>query len=153
MLLYIRAYSTGKMPFWSLESISGGEKRQEQQRDTADAAAGASCAPDELFGSRLPRCSCLDMAQQSHCKKHTNRTEPRNAVPVVPIGGAQRRRRLSFDRELSVLVRVVCLLWSFKPGDAKPHVIFQKTPHHMLSKKSQRGLQVFFGIPFFLGSS
>ena len=33
----------------------------------------------------LPGSSWLAMAQQSYSKKHTNRTKPRNVVPVVPI--------------------------------------------------------------------
>ena len=48
----------------------------------------AVCPPDGGFGSRLRRFSSLAMALQSytrvHGKKHTNRTEPRNAVAVVP---------------------------------------------------------------------
>ena len=90
----------------SLESTSSGRKQSQDQRDVAVPAAGAinTCAPDGLLGSRLPRCSCIAMVQQSHSNMHTIMAEPRNAIPVVPICGFGRAaaealsRCLSFER-------------------------------------------------------
>ena len=82
---------------------------------------------DGLFESKLPRCSCLAMAQQSYSEKHTKRTEFRIALPVVPICGSGRAasatlfRGLPFGRLYSDHVLLVFfLLDQSNPGTHNP---------------------------------
>ena len=103
-----------------------------------------SCAAfDGVFGSRLPRCSCLATAQQSYSKRYTNRTEPRNA----------RGRRCSAACHLTdsrpALARVYVL---FGPLTQNPTLFFRKRLA-IYYQTSRRGLQALvLGTPMFLTS-
>ena len=145
------------MPFWSLESTSNWEKQNQERR----AAAGASFAPVGVFGSRLPRCSCLSMTHN-----RTAKTIPTGRSPETqfrshpfPLGAldAQRWRRCSAACLLidscPVLARVSFFFsfWSFKPGDMKPDVVLQETPHRTLPKVTVEASRIVCA-PYFLTS-
>ena len=81
-----------------LKSNSSGTKQNQAQR----AGWGWSCAPDGVFGTRLPICSFLTMAQHSYSKMHTNKPETRHTVPVVPFRGSGRTAAVALCRCLSL---------------------------------------------------
>ena len=134
------------------------KKKNWQQRDAAVAAAGDSRPPDGVFGSRLPRCGCFAMTQQSYSEKHTNRTKSINTAPAVPICGSGHAAAaalfscLSFDRCLPRAYSFLFLFRSFKPGDTKPHAVSHKTPHHIQPNVTAGTFEAFFGLHIFLAS-
>ena len=97
-------------------------------------------APYGVLRSRLPRCSCLAMAQQSNSKKPTIRMESKNAVAAIPICGSGHSTVaalfscLLFDRyPLRSCSCFLCFGLSSKRGDTKPHVVLETNSEKVLS--------------------
>ena len=91
-----------------------------------------SCAPDGVFGSRLPRCSCLAMTQQPYSKMHIGRSpETQSRWLSFAALGAQRRRRCSAACCLidgcPVLARVFFSVLAFQINAATQNCLSENT--------------------------
>ena len=130
--------------FWSLESNACRKTQNQEQRDAAVASAGA-CAPDGVFRYRLPRCSCLAMAQQSFSKKHSE-----DGAQKRCSGGPHLRLWARSGGAEQLLVARVYFFRLSNPRTQNPMFFFRKRVT-IYFQTSRPRLQAFLWAPFFLG--